>query len=62
MLSFYQKHEKIILALFRLILAVIIGFLISRVPLDSLEAYLYDARFRLRPDPAPSQHLHLIMT
>lgn len=44
-----------------LVLSLVITALLSQVRLDFIESYLYDLRVRLRPAPASTDHIELVL-
>jgi len=55
-----NHRHQIVASLMRLFFALAVGTLISQIKLDYIEAYLYDWRFQLRPNPPTANGVVLI--
>lgn len=55
------QTRQVTATLLRLILALVLAFFINQLKLDFFESYLYDMRVRLRPVPATSDLISLVM-
>ncbi len=54
-------HKKILVGVLRLFLALTLAFFITQIRLDFFESFLYDIRVRLRPLPAMSDQISMVM-
>lgn len=57
----WKKHQNIYNRIIRIVLGTFLALLICRISVDSVEAYFYDLRFRLRPPQKTSGNIELVM-
>lgn len=55
-------NPRTILSSLRYVVAIGIAFAITKLDIQSLEAYLYDLRYRLKPNAISSQRVDVILT
>jgi signal transduction histidine kinase len=55
-------NPRSILSSLRYVVAIAIAFAITKLDIQSLEAYLYDLRFQLRPNSVSSQKVEVVLT
>ncbi len=56
-----QQTRKKMVTVARTLFALLAAFIISQIQLDYVESYLYDLRFRFRPNPKTSGKIELVL-